>query len=374
MMTMTEAPGSLRAPVASSRPRVLRPASGPRDDREAERLIHLDPLTGAFRDLRVGELPTLLCAGDVVIVNDAATMPASLRARWNARDLELRLLAHEGGSRFRAALFGEGDWHVDTDVRVAPPCLAVDAVLDLGGLRARVVSVSSRSARDVVIELDRQDDRLWSALYALGRPIQYSHVPHALPLWAVQTSYAARPWAMEMPSAGRPLSWNLIHALVARGVTVRALTHAAGISATGDPAIDHALPLPERYDIPERTVVAITEARGRGGRVIAIGTSVTRALEGATAQNGGVLRAGIGITDLRLGAHTRRRVVDGLLTGMHDDDRTSHFALLRAFAEENVLERAFDHAAAVGYLGHEFGDSMLILPRSSREDGARASR
>jgi S-adenosylmethionine:tRNA ribosyltransferase-isomerase len=361
MMAMTEAPISIRSAPVSLRRRALAPASAPRDDREAERLLHLDPVTRVYSDLRVRDLPSLLRAGDVVIVNDAATMPASLRARYQGRELEVRLLSHQGGSVFRVALFGEGDWHVDTDVRATPPVLAVGATLSIGPLRAKVVAVSERSPREVTVELDREGSSLWSSLYALGRPIQYSHVPGALPLWAVQTAFGARPWAMEMPSAGRPLSWNLIHALVERGVIVRALTHAAGISATGDPAIDRALPLPERYDIPARTVEAIAAARARGGRIVAVGTSVTRALEGSAAQNDGVSTAGTGITDLKLGARTRRRVVDGLLTGMHDDDRTSHFALLRAFAEEKALEKAFDHAAAVGYLGHEFGDSMLIL-------------
>ena len=362
MWAMTEAPDSLRRVPPSSRRRALSPASGPRAiDHEDERLIHLDPRMHATRDLRVRDLPSLLRPGDVVVVNDAATLPASLPASALSRRLEVRLLSHEGGSRFRVALFGEGDFRVDTDVRPPPPVLSAGAAFDVGPMRAHVLSVSPRSPRELEIELDREGASLWSTLYSIARPIQYSHVPQPLPLWAVQTSFGARPWAMEMPSAGRPLTWNLLRALVDRGVTVRAITHAAGVSATGDPRIDRALPLPERFEVPRRTVEAIDAARARGGRIVAVGTSVTRALEGSAALHGGVLTAGTGVTDLLLGAHTKRAVVDGLLTGMHEDDRTSHFALLRAFVEEPALERAFTHAAAAGYLGHEFGDSMLVL-------------
>ncbi len=127
-------------------------------------------------------------------------------------------------------------------------------------------------------------DALWAALYREGRPVQYSYLAHDLPLWAVQTVYAARPWAFEMPSAGRPLSWEILLALRRKGVRWASLTHAAGLSSTGDPAIDAALPLAERYDIPAATVRAVADTRARGGRVIAVGTTVVRALEGAAVE------------------------------------------------------------------------------------------
>jgi S-adenosylmethionine:tRNA ribosyltransferase-isomerase len=165
---------------------------------------------------------------------------------------------------------------------------------------------------------------------------------------------------VELPSAGRPLTWSLLSELRRRGVALAALTHAAGLSAAGDPALDRALPLPERYEIPNSTAEAIAAAKARGGRVVAVGTSVVRALEGRADAHGGALTPGSGWTDLRIGPATRLRVVDGLLTGMHEPD-TSHFELLRAFAPSSLLERAHAHATASGYLGHEFGDSSLIL-------------
>ena len=139
------------------------------------------------------------------------------------------------------------------------------------------------------------------------------------------------------------------------------MTHAAGLSSTGDPAIDACLPLPERYEIPAGTVEAVEETQTKGGRVVAVGTTVVRALEGASAANGGRLRAGPGVTDLRLGPLDRPLVAKGLLTGLHEPG-TSHFSLATAFAPPGLVEAAFLHAEERGYLGHEFGDSSLLLP------------
>jgi S-adenosylmethionine:tRNA ribosyltransferase-isomerase len=216
------------------------------------------------------------------------------------------------------------------------------------------------SPRLVELAFDVQGDALWAALYRAGRPIAYAYLDEALPLWAVQTVYAGRPWAFEMPSAGRPLSWEILLALRRRGVRWAALTHGAGLSATGDPQIDGALPLPERFDIPAATVAAIGETHASGGRVVAVGTTVVRALEGATAPTG-ALRSGLGETDLRIDAGHRPRVVDGILTGMHATAET-HFALLGAFAPRELLGAALSAAEQSGFLTHELGDAMLVLP------------
>jgi S-adenosylmethionine:tRNA ribosyltransferase-isomerase len=230
--------------------------------------------------------------------------------------VELRL-AGEAANGFWAVTFGGGDWRQCTEDRPPPPSLAPGSRIRLGGdLAARVVRRSSRSPRLVEIAFDRAGADLYAALYAAGRPIQYSyhHVP--LPLWAVQTAYGARPVAYEMPSAGRPLTWSMLLGLQERGIMLARLTHAAGLSATGDPAIDAALPLPERYDIPAETVVRIDDARAAGRRVVAVGTTVVRALEGAIVGRRRLV-AGGGVTDLRIGEGFDRRVVTDLLTGMH---------------------------------------------------------
>jgi S-adenosylmethionine:tRNA ribosyltransferase-isomerase len=337
------------------------PARWPREEPLLERLLHVDPQTGALRDARIGDLPSLLRRDDVLVVNDAATLPGSLRGRAaDGTPLEARILLELPGGAFRAVLFDGADWRTPTEHRAPPPFVAAGTRIDFGEVSAEVERVAPLSARLVELRFDRTGAALWSALYRIGRPVQYSHAAAPLELWHVQVGYASRPWAAEMPSAGRPLRWELLLALRRRGVRLASITHAAGLSATGDPAIDAALPMAERFEVPPRTAGAVAEARDRGGRVVAVGTSVVRALEGAASVNGGELRACSGETDLLLGPGYQPRVVGGLLTGVHERG-ASHYALLRAFAPDDVLARASAHAEAMGYLSHEFGDSWLIL-------------
>jgi S-adenosylmethionine:tRNA ribosyltransferase-isomerase len=333
-------------------------AAWPREDPLAERLLVIDPAKGTFDDAQVRDLPGRLRAGDLVVVNDAATLPASLMGRTEAgAPVEVRLAARHGPA-WTCVVFGAGDWRTRTEDRPSPPPLSAgDRVLFGDRLSARVTGI--RSARLVDLEFFPEGAEFLSLLYELGRPIQYAYVKDTLPLWAVQTSYASRPWAVEMPSAGRPLTWSLLSELRERGVEIARLTHAAGISSTGSEELDAVLPLPEEADIPESTVLAVRDAKAAGGRVVAIGTSVVRALEGRVARRGELV-AGVEETDLVIGPGFRRRVVDGLFTGMHEPT-ASHYALLGAFAPRALLAAAYEHAARVGYQHHEFGDSNLIL-------------
>jgi len=364
----------------------MRPAPSYPDRRDDVRLLVIDPAApegAGLRETRTPALPELLAPGDLLVVNDAATLPASLRGTDEAgRPVEARLIAARGGGRaeagspspgrFVAVLFGAGDWHTRTEDRPPPPELAEGARLRFGGLAATVGRHATLSPRLVELRFDDDGDALWAALYKEGRPVQYAHLAHDLPLWAVQTVYATRPWAFEMPSAGRPLSWEILLALRRRGVRWASLTHAAGLSATGDPAIDAALPLPEAFEIPPATARAVAETRARGGRVVAVGTTVVRALEGAAQQHDGIVRAGCGETDLRITPAFRPRVVDGILSGAHAAHE-SHFQLLAAFAGSALLATAAARAERAGFLTHELGDSMLVLPGALALPGWRAT-
>lgn len=347
----------------------MKAATWPRDDAQAERLLVVrsdgsEPVDGRIRDL-----PTFLRGGDLLVLNDAATLPASipgtLERRTGGRNVELRLVGRDPDGHWNALVMGDGDWHQRTEDRPLPPPLAPgDRVAITDRLSAVLVSASPRSARLWRLSFAPADPAtLWSELYRAGSPIQYSYLQGALALWHVQNRYASRPWAVEMPSAGRPLTWELLVRLASAGVHLATLTHAAGISSTGDAALDHLLPLPEHYELPERTVSLIEETRKRGGRVIAVGTSVVRALEGCVAERGQLIPGG-GITALRLDARSRLHVVDGLLTGMHEPT-ASHFDLLQALVSKPVLDAAYVHAEREGYLCHEFGDSTLVLPPES---------
>src|SRR5262249_13920792 len=156
-----------------------------------------------------------------------------------------------------------------------------------------------------------------------------------------------------MPSAGHALNWQLLLKLKERGVQIATLTHGAGLSATGDVQIDQALPLPEKFDIPATTVEAVRLTRARGGRVIAVGTSVVRALESTSIGLGG-------FTDVKIGPEHKLQFAGGLLTGTHDVSE-SHYHLLRAFLPETFLTRISKHFEEQNYLTHEFGDVCLIL-------------
>jgi S-adenosylmethionine:tRNA ribosyltransferase-isomerase len=339
------------------------PAAWPRDGSAWTRLLHVDPAAGTFTDRMIADLPTLLGPEDLLVVNDAGTVPASLAGAADGQPIEVRLAAPgEGPTEWTAVLFGTGSWRQRTEDRPPPPRLRAGDRIELGpDLRAEVRRVWPISPRLVDLSLESAAGGVWPALFRAGRPVQYSHLAGPLALWDVQTPYGSRPWAVEAPSAGRPLTIALIQDLRRRGIRLERLTHAAGLSSTGDPAIDAWLPLPERYEIPPGTVEAVAGTRAKGGRVVAVGTTVVRALEGAAAANGGRLRAGAGVTDLRVGRQHQPRVVNGLLTGLHEPG-TSHFSLASAFAPPALLQAAFLHAEERGYLGHEFGDSSLLLP------------
>ncbi len=341
---------------------VLLPATDPRRPWRDTRLLRVPgpdvvdtPVVGLLEHLQ---------AGDVLVLNDAATLPASLDTVWDHQPIELRLAgpsfaldamhADAFPARWWAVVFGEGSWRDDTDTRPPPPPLPVDARLGWRGMSARV---RSSWGRLVELEFAASGDALAAFLYAAARPVQYRHLHAPLELHQVQTPYGQRPWAVEMASTGRPLRWPLLRMLEARGVELAWLTHAAGLSATGSAALDAALPLPERYDVPPETLQSVARAKARGRRVVAVGTTVVRALESCALAG---WSPGLGLAELRIDRHHALRAVDGILTGVHSPGE-SHWDLLGAFADRDVLEAAHEAAVAGGYLAHEFGDLMLIL-------------
>jgi S-adenosylmethionine:tRNA ribosyltransferase-isomerase len=331
----------------------MKAARSPRTDKMQERLLVVSG--DDLQDSSIGGLPEHLRAGDLLVVNDAATLPASLfgrdsRQRW----LEVRLSTQLDDRLWQAVLLGAGDWHLPTEERPSPPPLrAGEEVIFSEDFRARVVGRSAISARLLELEFNLSGSELWRRIYRYGKPVQYSYMTEDLKLWAVQNIYGSRPWAAEMPSAGHVFDWQLLLKLMRNGVQIASLTHGAGLSSTGDEAIDRALPLVERFAIPEATMNMVRQARSAGGRVIAVGTSVVRALESTA-------HGLCGFADLKIGPGHRRQFVDGLLTGTHEVSE-SHYQLLKAFLPESRLLGISRHLEEQGYLTHEFGDSCLIL-------------
>ena len=308
------------------------PATTAVQRRADARLLVVDA-GGNVTHRRRADLPALVGRGDLVIANDAATLPASLSGIHIATGspVEVRLAARSSllqVSRFTAVVFGAGDFHTPTEHRTLPPPLSPGDVLQLGPLQAFVVRVVGHP-RLVEVEFDGSTSEIWEGLALHGRPIQYAYLQEPLALWDTWTSIASAPVAFEAPSAGFLLDWQMVAAVRERGAVFATLTHAAGISSTGDADLDALLPFDEPYFFPASTAALIDAARHRGARIIAIGTTVVRALEDAAACDGHV-RPGAGVATLRVGPFTQLRVVDALVTGQHEPG-TSHFELLRAF-------------------------------------------
>ena len=333
-------------------------------DRSSGKLLSVST-DGHVKDLQRSDLGTLFASGDLVVANDAATIPASLQGQHEPSEasIEIRLAAFvdvHDLTRFVAVAFGDGDHRSRTEDRPEPPVLAPGDRLQLGPLTAVVERLLDHPR---LIELRFQGDtaHVLAGIAYHGQVIQYSHVPQRLALWNVWTNLAARPFAFEAPSAGFALDWRTLAMWRRRGIQLATLTHAAGISSTGDPALDERLPLDEPYEIPEATADAIARTSANGGRVIAIGTTVVRALESATSVAGDVT-PGPGVASGRIGQTTPIRVVDTILSGVHEPGE-SHYELLRAFASDVILRQTHATATKRDYQTHEFGDNVLIERR-----------
>jgi S-adenosylmethionine:tRNA ribosyltransferase-isomerase len=327
------------------------------------KLLAIDSV-GHLRHVLRDTFIDLLRPGDLVIANDAATLPASLQGIHapSGRTIEVRLagwrsFAGNDVSHFAAVVFGAGDYRTPTERRPLPPPLTVGDRLALGPLSATIMEVLGHP-RLVLLQFDGPPDVIWAGIARHGRPIQYAHIAAPLALWHVWTVIAGPPVAFEPPSAGFALNWRALEALRARGVRFATITHAAGISSTGDDDLDRQLPLDEPYEIPATTARAIASARARGGRIVAIGTTVVRALEHAAGRDG-IVRAGSGLATGRIDVTSRLSVVDAILSGTHEAG-SSHYELLRAFADQATLDHADEELRTHGYRTHEFGDAIWI--------------
>jgi S-adenosylmethionine:tRNA ribosyltransferase-isomerase len=309
---------------------------------------------------RFRDLADHLERGDLLVVNDSATEARELDATLTGRGPVVLHLAQ----RLRA-----GTWVVE--LRTAPD--ARRAVLDAhegdvvtsGGLRLTLTAphpggTSSPTGRG---------NRLWRAsvtgdpaaeLAARGRPIAYGYLVRRYPLEAYQTVFGIRPGSAEMPSAARPFTPELVAGLVARGIQIAPITLHTGVSSqeAGE------APAPEWFEVTASTARIVRQTKLAGGRVIAVGTTVTRALESAVVRRGRTgttVRPARGWTERVITPQQPPVLVDGLVTGWHDP-HASHLLLVEAVAGRALTQAAYDEAVGAGYLWHEFGDAGLLLP------------
>jgi S-adenosylmethionine:tRNA ribosyltransferase-isomerase len=320
--------------------------------------------------LRVHDLPTALAPGDLVVVNTSATLPAALRGRIRTPAGTQPAPVHV------AAALDDESWVLEIrrgdgqgprrdltpGIRIDLPDAVVATLLtpyptpsSLAGTRLWRAAVREH-AGDVH---DGPAPDLLRYLSRHGRPITYGYLPRPFPLPDYQTVFARQAGSAEMPSAGRPLTDRLVVDLVTHGVALAPVVLHTGLSSpeASEP------PAPERFVVPAATARLANAVRAGGGRIVAVGTTVVRALE-SCADAVGTVRAGSGWTDLVLGPDRPARAVTGILTGLHEPE-ASHLLLLEAVAGADLVARAYDTVtapAAPRYLWHEFGYSMLFLP------------
>jgi len=332
--------------------------------RDQVRLMVSRTSDNAIMHTRFFELEDFLAPGDVLVVNTSATINAALEAvrerdYGSGREAMLHL----------SAPLSEKQWVVELRRRSAngtSPLLSAEAGerlrLPAGGIAQLVEpylsdadKFPSGSVRLWIADLTLPNDALsYTARY--GSPIRYAYVPKPWPLTYYQTVFSAEPGSAEMPSAGRAFTPPMVQRLIRKGVHIATVTLHTGVSSleAAEP------PYPERYRVPHSTAVAVNKARFLGAHVIAVGTTVVRALE-TVADEDGHVHSGHGWTDLVITPERGLRVADAMLTGLHEP-KASHLSMLEALAGRDHLALAYDAALRNGYLWHEFGDLHLIMP------------
>lgn len=314
-------------------------------------------------EARMADLESFLDPGDVVVVNASATIPAALV-------LDDDVVVHLS-TRLAQDTDSIGTWVVEVRRRCGHGSTAWLGYRPNGPLllpgEGRLHIVEPYPPANPPGVGPGRPVRLWTArlhlpsavhdhLARFGRPIRYGCDAHAWPITAYQTIFATEPGSAEMPSAGRGFTTELVTRLVSHGVAVTPITLHTGVSSQDADE----LPYPERYAVPRATVDAIHSAHAAGRRVIAVGTTATRALE-TVAGCDGRLRPGHGWTDLVITPERGVRAVDGLLTGWHDPE-ASHLQLVETVAGRELLDVSYARAIDAGFHGHEFGDFHLVLP------------
>jgi S-adenosylmethionine:tRNA ribosyltransferase-isomerase len=324
-------------------------ADHPPEARDGVRLLVANCADGSIVHGHFRDLPRFLAPGDLLVINTSATLPAALPAlRADGTELELRL------STPAPDLDADRYWIVELRRGDEPYAAGVGERLRLpAGATAELVAPYAAPRLWLArLDLHRPVDEY---LAEHGHPIRYRYVPRSWPLDEYQNVYAVEPGSAEMASAGRPFTPELITRLVAEGILVAPVTLHTGVSSQerGE------RPYAERFRVPLETAMLANAVRTWGGRVIAVGTTVVRALE-TVAQPDGTVTAGDGWTNLIVTPERGLWALDGLLTGWHEP-QSSHLDVLRAAAGDELLARSYEAAIEHGYRWHEFGDSQLVL-------------
>jgi S-adenosylmethionine:tRNA ribosyltransferase-isomerase len=323
--------------------------------RDAVRLLYIDRGSDRLEHSTFNRIGDFLGPGDLLVFNSSRTLPASLTGcdAPPGPCIEVRLAEHLPDDTWLALLLCR-----DAERFACGLAAGLDLAFE-GGLTCRILEPDAEIPRLWRIRFSLTGAALMDALYRVGRPIRYSYLSAPWSLDDFQTVYAREPGSMEMPSAGRAFTWRLLFDLQRKGVRMAYIVLHTTLSSYMDDELDARHPVSEEeYIVPRDAAGAINAARAGGGRIIAVGTTVVRALESVA--RAGRVAPGHGYTRLHIDARHRLAIVDGLLTGLHEP-AASHLDLLTAFLPPQRLQAAYDEAIRRGYLWHEFGDLNLIL-------------
>jgi S-adenosylmethionine:tRNA ribosyltransferase-isomerase len=326
--------------------------------RDQVRLLVIDRATGRIEHTRFDKIDNYLRAGDLLVFNSSRTLPASLRgcecSATHGPCMEVRLAERLPDGSWLALLICEQGDPFGCGLRAGMEIQFAE------GLAATVVKRDNNIPRLWKLHFSISGTELVDLIYRLGKPIRYEYISASLDLDYYQTVYATQPGSAEMPSAGRAFTWKLLLELKRRGIDSAYVVLHTGLSSYMDDELDRTHPASEEeYFVSRVTAEKIDRALKNGGRVIAVGTTVVRALE-AVADSVGRVTEAHGYTRLKVDSQHRLKVVDGLLTGLHEPE-ASHLDLLRAFLSAEQIRVAYREAIARKYLWHEFGDLNLIL-------------
>lgn len=316
--------------------------------RDHVRMMVLNRTTGDIRHDRFNHLMNYLEPGDLVILNNSRTIPAVLNGKWLRR---LEQMAPQVEVRLARRL-NEDIWEA---LIVAAHVQTGDTLQFSRDLSATIIEKNGHSPLKT-IQFSKKGTDLFNIIYNLGEPIRYEYIHHPWALDYYQTVFASHPGSVEMPSAGRAFSWELLFMLTQKGVQFDYIQLHTGLSYLLDDELEQS---PEEnheeYHISENTMENILKTKAAGKRVIAAGTTVVRALESA-AQNNTLS----GMTNLYIHRQYPLKIADGIITGFHEP-KASHLDMLSAFVSEQHLQNAYDEAIQSRYLWHEFGDMNLIV-------------
>jgi S-adenosylmethionine:tRNA ribosyltransferase-isomerase len=343
-------------------------------------VLVVDKSKDQYTKIPLIEIVNFLNKNDVLVINDSSTIPSSLSGYYYGIPIELRLtnlisqneevklIEELDFSQWQAIIYGFGTWREKTEDRFKFTNLSVGDIIYIGTLSAEITEIDPEFQFFIRLKFHSLDPTksIINQLYSNGKPIQYSYLQEDLEIWDQQTIFAGFPLSVEPPSSAFQFSWSIVKKIQQKGVQIIPITHAAGISSTGDLELDKKLPLPEYYKISDSSAKHLNNAIESNKRIIALGTTVVRALESnwrlseKKETNDKKIIPGLFSTNLKINEQNKPLLIKGIVSGLHIPC-TSHYTLVQQFSTEELLLKSSNYAINEKLRFHEYGDLSFIF-------------